>query len=183
MSDSNPASVAQLARLYLDIALLRRGPADVPGATFVLGLTLAAHFTINLVLSLLLLPPTFLQAAGQLLVEIAFMLAWYRGVLRLAGRPERFVQTASALFGCQTVLAPLMVVVSLLFLRYNGHPTGRLPVSLLMMALVVWTFAIYARVLRAATQWPMFVCVGTVVLQTIVGALLVVLVFGLPRES
>jgi hypothetical protein len=171
-----PAGIAQLAQLYLDIALFRRGPEDVPGSSRVLGLTVGAYFILNFALSVLLLPSGFAESLGQMVFAVAFMAAWYRGMLKLAGRPERFIQTASALFGYQTVLAPLSVG-ALKFMPANGQmPT--LPGAFILGALAVWTLAVNGRVLRAATGWPLFVCIGTFVLQTIVAGLLFALLFG-----
>jgi hypothetical protein len=172
-----PAGIAQLARLYLDIALFRRGPQDVPASGALLLLTLAAYFIVNLLLSVLL-PPSLLQAAGQLVIGIAFIFAWYRGVLALAGHPERLLQTATALFGYQAVLAPLFVAGTKLYLSYGMQPPGQIPASVVILALLVWTLAINGRVLRAATGWPMFVCVGVVLLQVIVLQMLVLALFG-----
>ncbi len=47
-----------------------------------------------------------------LAVEVSFMLLWYALLLRLVGRRERFLQTATAVFGFQLLLAPLLVACS-----------------------------------------------------------------------
>lgn len=172
-----PAGIAQVARLYLDIALFRRGPQDVPASGALLLITLGAYFLVNLLLSALL-PASLVQAIGQLILGIAFMFAWYRGVLAVAGHPERFLQTATALFGYQTLLAPLLIAGSWLFLRYGMQPPGQIPASLVIIALLVWTLAINGRVLRAATEWPMFGCVGIVLLQVLIEQMLLQALFG-----
>ncbi|MEO7774958.1 MAG: hypothetical protein ABIT36_06130 [Steroidobacteraceae bacterium] len=182
MSEIKLAGIAQLARLYSDIALLRRGPADVPASTALLALTVLAYFAINVVMALLL-PAYFAQALGQLLVEIAFMFAWYRGVLLLAGYPERFLQTATSLFGYQTLLAPLVIGGQTLYRLYGNEPAGQVPLSFFIIGLLAWTLAVSGRILRAATQWPLFACVGMVVLQAIVELALVMALFGAPQEN
>jgi hypothetical protein len=182
-----PAGTAQLAHLYLDIALLRRGPEDVPASGALLAATFAANFVVSF-LSYLLMSASGLQTAGQLLASDAFMLACYRGALVAAGRPERFAQTATALLGYQTLLAPLIIAGSSLVLRHATQPPEQIPfaiaaLGLLMFLLFAWTLAVNGRILRAATGWPLFACVSAVVLQLLAEMVLIQALFGSTRET
>ncbi len=167
MIDSNPAGVTQVARLYTDIALLRRGPEDVPVSAVLLALTVLAYMLLSLLLSALM-PAVEEDQIALIALDSFLSVAWYWVVLRLAGRPERFLQTATAVFGYQTIVAPAFVGATWLFLHYMKDATWQLPVSLLLLALAVWTLAVNGRILRSATGWPQVTCVALVVMEAII---------------
>lgn len=171
MNDLNPSGAAALARLYTDIAFFRRGPEDVPFSRRVLGVTVTAYVLLSLALSTLM-PVVADNRVALILVDSALGLGWYWVVLKLAGRPERFLQTVTAVFGYQTALQPIFVAVTWLFLQYMKDPTWQAPVSLLLLLLAIWMLAINARVLRLATGWTQFACIGVVMLQSLAGRLI-----------
>jgi hypothetical protein len=170
----------ELARLYAQIALLRRGPQDVPASGFVLAMTVAAYFTVNAVLSeaLQTLPIPWLR---PLLVEIAFILAWYAVLLRLAKRPERFVQTTSAVFGVETLFSPLLMAANAAVVRLPKGSTWALPLSFVWLVLLVWFVAANSHILKNALEWPMAACVGVIVLYIAAAYSIMYILFALPR--
>ena len=95
------------------------------------------------------------------------MLLWIWLVVRLAHHPERFLQTTTAVFGFQLVLAPLFTLGMALFLKVRGDPSWELPASLLIMALGIWALVVNARILQSATQWPVFACAALVLAQAL----------------
>src|SRR6516164_10676538 len=97
-----PKDMSELIRLYAQIALLRRGPQDLPASRLLLALTVGAFLAVHFAVSSLLPPDN--RWPGILVVATLFTLLWYVLVLRLAGRPERTLQTTTAVFGFQTVL-------------------------------------------------------------------------------
>ena len=171
MSDTTPAGVTQVARLYTDIALFRRGPEDVPASAALLALTVLAYLLASLGLGALM-PVAPESRVVLIALDGCFGLAWYWVVLRLAGRRERFLQTAAAIFGYQTVMAPAFVTATWLFMQYMKDPVWQLPVSLLLLVLAIWTLAVNSRILKGATEWPQFVCVAVVILQALAGQLI-----------
>jgi hypothetical protein len=170
----------ELARLYTQIALLRRGPQDVPAAGFVLAMTVAAYFAVNAVLNQALqpLPVPWLR---PLLVTTAFILAWYAVLLRIAKRPERFVQTSSAVFGVETVISPLLVAIGWAVRRLGQESTWLLPLMFVWIVLVVWLVAANSHILRNAVEWPMLACVGVVILRIAVDESIFYLLFWTQR--
>jgi hypothetical protein len=168
--------MSELVRLYTQIALLRRGPQDVPGTTSVLALTVAGYVVVNFAVSLIL-PPSEGPWFARLAVEVVFMLAWYAVLLPLVGKPERFVQTASAVFGFHAVLAPLIVFTGWLMRRHGQDPAWQFPLAVLALVLVVWLVAANSYVVRAALEWPLLACVGLVLLQIVAAWLLIWIVF------
>jgi hypothetical protein len=171
----------ELLRLYAQIALLRRGPQDVPASPLLLALTVAGFFAVNCVVGLLL--PSGAGNWLQLAVEIAFLLAWYAALLSALKRSERFLQTATALFGYQLALSPLTIPAGWLIQRVvlDGAAaqgsTWLLPVVVLGAAMAVWLIAAGAHVVKAALEWTTLPSVMLVIMQTMVGQALVVALF------
>jgi hypothetical protein len=163
--------MTEVLRLYGQIALLRKGPQDVPAAGLLLALTVVGYFTVR-VLMVLLLPLLSGPWLRALLVDVAFTIAWYWTLLRLLGRGARFVQTASALLGYRTVLAPLTLASEWLLRRFGENDTWQLPASVMYLIVVAWTITASGRVLHAALEWPMASCVALVILEFIAGWLL-----------
>src|SRR5579871_2932352 len=108
--------MTELIRLFAQIALLRRGPQDLPASGLLLALAVSAYFAVNCVVASLLPPMSGWLA--HLAVDVAFTLAWYYGLLRVAGRPERTLQTSTAVFGYQAVLTPLLLLSEWLMRRF-----------------------------------------------------------------
>jgi hypothetical protein len=172
--------MTDLARLYADIALLRRGPQDVPASTLLLAVTVLGYCAINLIVNYALpLPndPWF----RVLLIDVLFTLAWYGALLRFSGRRERVLQTTTAVFGFRAVLAPLLIGAEWLYRRFGADQTWQLPLTVGYVAVVVWMIAANSRVLKAALEWSMFQCVALVLLETIASALLVLAIIPLAR--
>ena len=167
MSDSKPAGSTHVARLYIDIALFRRGPEDLPVSAVLLALTVLAYMLLSLLLSSVM-PVGDENRVVLIALDCFLSLAWYWVVLRLAGRPERFLQTTTAVFGYQTVVAPAFVAATWLFLQYMKDETWQLPVALLLLALSLWTLAVNGRILRSATGWPQMICVALVVVEAVI---------------
>lgn len=158
-------------RLYLDIALFRRGPEDLPVSVSLLLVTILG----TVVLSLLgaQLPSAdpaarFDNVLGLTVTETALEVAWYWALLRLAGRPERLIQTGSAIFGVQLLVSAVVLVLIALSILTQG-PTESLPAlaGLLVFALSIWLLVVHVRIVQAATQWPTFKVVASVLAQTV----------------
>src|SRR6266446_7635450 len=81
-----PEVMTELIQLFAQIALLRRGPQDLPASTLLLALTVLGYLGVNLVVSSVLPPVKGWPA--QVLVDTLFMLAWYVALLKLLGRSE-----------------------------------------------------------------------------------------------
>src|ERR1700744_5785153 len=98
-----------LARVYVAMALWRRGPQDLPAVGILLPLTIGAYVLISVALGEAL-PALRAGWAAQVLADTAFVALWYWALLALARRRERYLQTAAALFGLQCVLAAPSIV-------------------------------------------------------------------------
>ena len=176
-----PKAMKELVRLYTQIALLRRGPQDLPASALLLTLTIIAYLGINLLMNGLAPPPASATKAteaqahsfpAQLLLDTAFTLAWYVGLLRLARRPERTLQTSTAVFGFQIVLTPLLFAASWLWLRFSPDQSWAVPAELFEIIVVVWIIAANSFIVKAALEWSVGASVALVILQTLAGVLL-----------
>jgi hypothetical protein len=163
--------MSDIVRLFAQIALLRRGPQDLPASALLLVLTVGGYVCVNLVLCSLL-PPSGGWPA-QLALDVLFTLVWYFALLRLAGRAERFLQTATAVFGFQAVLSPLLIASAWLWRRYWQDSTWQLPVLAVALVLLAWLIAANSRVVKAALEWPNGASVALVIAQIAVGEWLV----------
>ena len=162
-------------RLYVQIALLRRGPQDLPVSRLLLILTVCGYAAVNALVSSVL-PP----GAGwppQLAVDVLFTLAWYAALLQLTGRSERFLQTATAVFGFRSVLSPLLIASEWLMRRYGQDTTWQLPIAVGGLALVIWLIAANSHVVKAALDWSSVASVALVILQVFAGELLLFALF------
>jgi hypothetical protein len=173
--------MTDLARLYADIALLRRGPQDVPASPLLLALTIIAYCLVNLVVNWALPPPSD-PWFPVLLIDVLFTLAWYTALLSVFRRRERVLQTTTAVFGYRAVLAPLWIGSEWLIRRFGTVESWQLPLAVGYTAVVVWMIAANSRVLKAALEWAMLPCVAVVLLEIIAGGLLAWAIVPLARS-
>lgn len=170
-----PKGMGDIFRLYLGITLLRRGPQDVPASTLLLALTIAAYLLVNAVASGVLPPDDHWW--GPLLADAVFMAAWYAALLKLLGRPERTLQTLTAVFGFQAVLSPLLIASEWLMRRYGEGSGWQLPVTAIGLLLLAWLIAVNSHVVKAALEWSGAASVGLVILQMLASWVLVAAMF------
>ncbi len=160
----------EVLKLFAQILLLRRGPQDLPASGLLLALTVAAYVVVNCLVSSVF--PPALDWPALLLVDVGFLLLWNALLLRLVGRPERTVQTATAVFGYQLLLAPLLVVLLWLAPRVHGDPAWEGLVEAATLVLLVWLVAANSRIVSAALEWSMGASVALVIVQTLADELL-----------
>ena len=113
-------------------------------------------------------------------IDIGVTLFWYWMLLRIARKPERYLQTVTGILGFQLVLAPVLIASGWAFLKYQADPTWQLPVALLRLVVEVWALVILSRILRSATGWPMAGCVALSIAQELITLLLVSAVVPAP---
>ena len=159
--------MSEFIRLYTQIALLRRGPQDLPASRLLLVLTVAGYFAVSFVVSSLLPPEE--RWREDLLVGTLFTLLWYALLLRLVGRPERTLQTTTAVFGFQAVLAPLVVSCGWLVRRFSEDSPWQLPANCALLLLFAWVIAANSQIVKAALEWSATSSVALVILETLAG--------------
>jgi len=170
-----PKDMREIIRLFAQIALLRRGPQDLPASMLLFILTLGAYLAVSFLMSSVL--PPMKGWPAPLLVDALFTLVWYVVLLRLVGRPERTLQTATAVFGLQAVLAPLSIASEWLTRRFAEDTIWQVPVTCAALLLVAWLIAASSHIVKAALEWSGTASVALVILQMLAGWLLLLALF------
>lgn len=130
-----------LFRLFLDIALFRRGPQDVPDSPILLALAVLADVAISTVVGAL--EGDVLSAMLQALVASALLLAFVALILVLTSHRKRFQKTATAVLGCDALITLGALPVSLLSDAFSG-------LGLLIMGILFWNLLVFAHILKHA---------------------------------
>jgi hypothetical protein len=164
--------MTELFRLFTLIALSRKGPQDLPASPILLALTVVGYYLVNYGINLMM--PAVDSWRLHLLVDVAFTLAWYAVLLRAFGKPERFLQTATAMFGYQLVLAPLWIAAIYLSRQFTNDAALQFPAAVIGLAIAIWIIRAGGYVLKAALELPMIACVVLIILQILAGQLVLV---------
>jgi len=164
--------MTELIRLYSQIAILRRGPQDVPASVLLLMATVVGYFAVNFVVNAVL-PPVGGPWLVRLVLDVAFTLVWYWLVLKLLRRPERILQTTTAVFGFQAVLSPVLALSEWFALRYQHDALWQVPFSLIALVMLIWLIAANTHVMKAALEWSSAASVALVILQFLIENLVV----------
>jgi len=174
---NSAAIMLSIIKSYIDIALLRAGPEVLPADRNLLLGTVLAFLVLNIGLSLAL-RPDLQNLIPQHFVSVALLLIWYQILLQLFGKPERFLQTATAIFGLGCIVAPVLVPAAAFVARFAERPEEASPIVLMLLPLAFYVVFVTARILRAAIERPMFQCVLLVIAYTMVEAIVMVSMFG-----
>jgi len=163
----------------VNIARLRGSPADLPAS---------ANNLYKLVLLDLIVSAVASAQAGQmLLAQTVFALGLHLGliwlILRQFGKPERFVQTATAWFGVDLLLTLLLLPMLAFIAQYAGvepvPASAQMMVSLLMV-ISLWMLLAFGHIFRSALEMPLLVGVLIALSMLIAQLMIVSLIFGGP---
>jgi len=143
--------------VVLDIILLRRGPEQLPASTMLLAASVALYI-LGCAFIVFVAPMTLRMALAQAAVGSAVMLLWYRLALAIAGKPERFLQTLTAIFAVQVLFIPVMIPLFGALLPYleKADPKVPIPAALFIVTMIVcvWGMLVEVRIVRAAFDCP-----------------------------
>jgi len=140
---SSSAPMPELVSRLVNIVLLRQGPQDLPAGASALSLAIALYALASGASLVLGEGPE--HPAGILLLAIILPLVLTRIVLSLRGRPNRWMQTLTALFGTSALLSFISLPLSL---AGGQQPPDALIVASLV--LFIWSFAVDAHIWRHA---------------------------------
>ncbi|QIT56473.1 hypothetical protein HC341_15470 [Aquisalimonas sp. 2447] len=140
--------MSRLPVTLVRICLFQDGPQDMPAN----GTVLVVLVAIGWAASTLLVGQLIEEGSAALEVSLAtaFGLLFTWLALTMRGGSNRFLQTASALFGTDLVL--LLPVTPLLLMTQNGDGGGNL--QLLLLLLWIWSIAIKGHIFRHALDLP-----------------------------
>jgi len=140
--------VHQLASVFLDIALHRRGPDALPASRFLLSLIIGAYALVGAVTFAIERPLS--QVLGATVVHVGLYLGFFAAVLTLERRRERFLQTAIAALGVETLLGCLALPLLLTRTSESAGTAINTLVTLALLAIIVWSIDIAGFVLSRA---------------------------------
>jgi hypothetical protein len=169
----------ELFRVFSLIAMSRLGPQDLPAAPILLALTVGAYYLANYALNLAM--PIVDSWRLHLLIDVAFNLGWFAVLLRAFQKPERFLQTTTAMFGYNLVLSPPWILAAWLMRRAPEDSFMQVSAAFIGLAMAIWMIRAGSYVLKAALELPMLACVVLTILQLLAGQL--VLVALTPEEQ
>jgi hypothetical protein len=175
-------SMLSTLKTCLDIALLRRDPSDLPASPPLLGAMIVLFLVLNSILSSIFRPEVE-SWFMQLLASVAFSILWYWMLLRLFGKPERFLQTMTAIVGFGCLITPVLVPLTGMIAPYAAKPEEAAPLVLVLLPVAIYVVYVTARILRAAIERPMFQAVALVLLQTFLEPLILLSLFPPPQAS
>ncbi|MGR9053187.1 MAG: hypothetical protein ACU84J_11105 [Gammaproteobacteria bacterium] len=151
----------EFVKLLFDICLFRKGPQDLPVSVILLRLTMAIYAAVSALI--LLLDRSVFEVLLQVAVEILLVVVFAKGVLALAGKSERYVQTACALFGTDALIGFFAVPV---FASLAIERMTLLAVPLYMV-LVLWNWTVTGHILKHALSESYFFALGIALLYIV----------------
>lgn len=129
--------------------MLRRNPQDLPASTVLFALVLAAGLGGGLLLAVTA-GAAPLVGLGQTALDYLLMFAALQLALKLVDKRERFLQTATALVGADTLIG-LVALLPVSFVGPNPQESPQLLLAgLMFLALVVWSVVVTGHILRNA---------------------------------
>jgi hypothetical protein len=145
--------MAQLLRMFVDIALWRRGPQDLP-ASATLGWLAAVFYAVVSALQVAMLGWDVRSTLLLVVLDLGLQAAWLWGLLKFFGKSPRFLQTMTAFLGVGALLTLMDIgvtsLIQLLGVTANsqGNPWPVLHLGLLLLLL--------GRILQQALERSLF---------------------------
>lgn len=140
---------------FIQICLLRQGPQDLPSSGILLGIALAAHTLMAILLSNMSL--NVLRAIFAGVVDSVLLVALVATLLYIQRRGARILQTVTALAGTGAIITFVALPVSgWLHAADQGAGEGGFAL-LLLLILTGWSLAVAAHIFRHALSIPYFV--------------------------
>ncbi|MFP4062562.1 MAG: hypothetical protein ACLFNA_07240 [Halochromatium sp.] len=140
-----------IINFFIELALLRRAPQELPASRVLFSLLLVVGLGAGLLLAL---TAGVGLASGLLqnLLDLTLMLGALWVALSLCERRARFLQTATALLGVDSLIT-LLALLPVGLARPENAESGLLALAgLLFLLLVVWSIAAAGHILRHAFE-------------------------------
>lgn len=175
------ANLRALFGVIMDIVLLRRGPEHLPVSQALLVVVAAASTVANSLLVVAMGQP-FAPALLMCTVGSLVMVAWFRFLLSVVNKRERFLQTLTALFSISALFVSLLIPVLPVLAPYfatnaPAEPPPAMP-TFLALAIGFWASLLEVRIVRAAFECPWVVAIMLALSEFFVSQVVVVILFG-----
>jgi len=163
-----------LVNAAVELCLLRIGPQQLPGARALLALLLSLNLLVG-VLVAAAMAITFSLGLLESLFELGLMLLTLHLALKLAGKPNRFNQTANAL-----LLSELLINLLALPLVGWYQRSQSLEAGFLLLVVVFWSVVVAGHILRHSFNLELNIGIAAAVLYFLVSLNLTSLLFPVP---
>jgi hypothetical protein len=138
-----------IINFFIELALLRRAPQELPASTALLGMVLIVGLGAGLLLGVTA-GVGFASGLLQSLLDLSLMLGALAAALRLLRLGARFLQTATALVGVD-ILITLLALFPVGLARPTDADSGLLALAgLMFLLLVAWSVLATGHILRHA---------------------------------
>ena len=142
-------------KAFLDIVLWRRGPQDLPASRLLFWLTAGAYVAVSIAqLAMLDEPPAAWLV--YVFVDPVLLTGGVYLLLRLFGKADRFLQTATAVLGTGVVLGIALFVPVEWVITTTGISPESTVAGMIALAMVVAFALVTGRILKLATDSNMF---------------------------
>lgn len=154
MTSRTISEIQTIVRPFVEICLLRRGPQDLPGSTFLLAIMLVAHTVMSILLNAVVLNAWNAILAGVIDTLLVSILTG--SILYLHGFKTRIVQTLSAMTGTGAIIS--LLAIPLFSWNAGAQQSGSVSAvgSLMVFGIVVWSLAVSGHILRHALSVSYF---------------------------
>ncbi len=142
----------ELARAIFDIALLRRGPDDLPASPFLLRLALLVYVALGAV-GAAFYTGGLGETLAQTGLDLVLVFGFFGLLLAIHRRLPRFAQTMTAVLGTGSLLYLLRLPLDVWLSALPEGAPATLP-ALLMLLLAVWSIIITGHILNRALEIP-----------------------------
>jgi hypothetical protein len=147
--------VLHFLKAFLDIVLWRRGPQDLPASRLLLWLTAAAYVAVSVMQLTLLEEPAAAWVVFVVLDPVLLTLGVYL-LLKLFGKTDRFLQTATAVLGTGVVLGlGMFLPVQWLLIEAGATPESTVAGSVALGMVVIFAL-VTGRILKLSTETNLF---------------------------
>jgi hypothetical protein len=131
--------VQQLLQLFIDIAMFRRGPQDLPASRTLVS-AMFAVYALSGCAQVLLMGWDLRSTLLLVLIDTLMLGGWVWVVLMFFSRRQRFIQTMTAVLGIGTLLALMDLLVRTTQLLVA--PTATVPLGWLFMKLIIMSLVL-----------------------------------------
>lgn len=136
-----------VGQAFWQILLLRKSPATIPYSDFLLGTALLLQLLLGSGFWIIINRPVA-EALSLALLGIGLAVGATYLLLSLYGMRSRFVQTATAIAGCELLLGVIALPINIWLFSVDKANAG--PPGMLSLILIGWNVAVVAHIWRHA---------------------------------
>ncbi len=161
----------QTIRILIQICLFLGRPQDLPASVRILGFAMIAAFALSVIRITAITGGSV--AIMISLVQIALLALGLRIVLSLFSRRERWLQSATGVFGCSAIL---MLAATPVLMITESSGTGI--ANLVLVAMNIWSFAVVVSILRETLEVRLVVAFLVTFALEVISAIIMQQMFG-----